>query len=39
MSSITEGAVQRHTTPYRHDMVGSFLRPDSLKEARAQFSY
>lgn len=37
MSIVTEGAVQRHTTPYRHDMVGSFLRPDSLKQARAKF--
>ncbi|WP_049868492.1 MULTISPECIES: 5-methyltetrahydropteroyltriglutamate--homocysteine S-methyltransferase [Paenibacillus] len=24
----------RHTTPYRFDMVGSFLRPEALKEAR-----
>lgn len=25
------------TSPYRYDFVGSFLRPDYLKKARADF--
>ena len=25
------------TSPYRYDFVGSFLRPDYLKQARADF--
>ena len=24
-------------TPFRYDFVGSFLRPEKLKEARSQF--
>ncbi|GKX59059.1 cobalamin-independent methionine synthase II family protein [Leminorella grimontii] len=30
--------MQRHTAPYRADIVGSFLRPDAIKEAREQFA-
>lgn len=37
MSTITEQAQQRQATPYRHDHVGSFLRPEALKEARIRF--
>ncbi|MWV43915.1 5-methyltetrahydropteroyltriglutamate--homocysteine S-methyltransferase [Paenibacillus sp. HJL G12] len=37
MSTITENAQQRTATPFRHDHVGSFLRPEVLKEARARF--
>lgn len=33
MSRLTK----RHQSPYRYDVVGSFLRPQSLKEARHQF--
>lgn len=28
---------QRTATPFRYDIVGSFLRPDALKEARLKF--
>ncbi len=37
MSIVIEDAKQRNATPFRHDMVGSFLRPQALKEARIQF--
>ncbi len=37
MSNPFESAKQRTVTPFRHDMVGSFLRPQALKEARARF--
>ncbi len=37
MSIVIESAKQRTATPFRHDMVGSFLRPHALKEARIQF--
>ncbi len=30
--------MQRHQAPYRADVVGSFLRPDAIKQARAQFA-
>ena len=30
--------MQRHHAPYRADVVGSFLRPDSVKQARLQFA-
>lgn len=30
--------MQRHHAPYRADVVGSFLRPDSIKQARLQFA-
>ncbi|WP_411342493.1 5-methyltetrahydropteroyltriglutamate--homocysteine S-methyltransferase [Paenibacillus sp. WLX1005] len=32
-----EQAVQRKNVPFRNDIVGSFLRPANLKEARTQF--
>lgn len=38
MSLIAEHAPKRTTAPYRYDIVGSFLRSDTLKAARAQFS-
>lgn len=28
--------MQRHQTPFRADIVGSFLRPDAIKQARQQ---
>lgn len=37
MSSVTKGASKRGKTPFRHDMVGSFLRPQPLKDAREKF--
>lgn len=37
MSSILDHASQRKVTPFRHDIVGSFLRPQAIKDARAQF--
>jgi len=36
MSTQTEPK-QRTVTPYRYDIVGSFLRPRALKDARLQF--
>ncbi|MDQ0723523.1 5-methyltetrahydropteroyltriglutamate--homocysteine methyltransferase [Paenibacillus sp. W4I10] len=36
MSTQTEPK-KRTVTPFRYDIVGSFLRPDALKEARSQF--
>lgn len=38
MSSVLEAAKPRSETPFRYDMVGSFLRPQALKEAREKFS-
>ncbi|OWR32405.1 5-methyltetrahydropteroyltriglutamate--homocysteine methyltransferase [Saccharibacillus sp. O23] len=38
MSTIFEQAIQRDTVPFRHDIVGSFLRPQAIKEARARFA-
>ncbi|WP_438349682.1 5-methyltetrahydropteroyltriglutamate--homocysteine S-methyltransferase [Paenibacillus sp. FA6] len=37
MSNIRENATQRKVTPFRHDTVGSFLRPQVIKEARLKF--
>lgn len=37
MSKTIENPKQRKITPFRHDTVGSFLRPEVLKEARAKF--
>ena len=34
MSKLFPNAVMRTRAPYRFDIVGSFLRPDSLKRAR-----
>ncbi|OZB93660.1 5-methyltetrahydropteroyltriglutamate--homocysteine S-methyltransferase [Paenibacillus sp. XY044] len=36
MSTQTK-PTKRTVTPFRYDIVGSFLRPQSLKEARSQF--
>ncbi|MEC0177448.1 5-methyltetrahydropteroyltriglutamate--homocysteine S-methyltransferase [Paenibacillus favisporus] len=36
MSTQTK-LTKRTVTPFRYDIVGSFLRPQALKEARAQF--
>ena len=30
--------MQRQQAPFRADIVGSFLRPDSIKQARQQLS-
>ena len=30
--------MQRQHAPYRADVVGSFLRPDAIKQARQQFA-
>ncbi|WP_037287988.1 5-methyltetrahydropteroyltriglutamate--homocysteine S-methyltransferase [Saccharibacillus sacchari] len=38
MSTIFEQAVQRDTVPFRHDIVGSFLRPQAIKDARIKFA-
>ncbi|MBN2983070.1 5-methyltetrahydropteroyltriglutamate--homocysteine S-methyltransferase [Cohnella algarum] len=37
MSTTFEQAKRRTETPFRHDIVGSFLRPEALKEARRKF--
>lgn len=37
MSIIEHQAKQRSKTPFRHDIVGSFLRPEALKAARRKF--
>ncbi len=37
MSIIEHQAKQRNKTPFRHDIVGSFLRPEALKAARRKF--
>ncbi|MGM1046837.1 MAG: 5-methyltetrahydropteroyltriglutamate--homocysteine S-methyltransferase [Bacillota bacterium] len=37
MSNSLESAKQRTVTPFRHDTVGSFLRPEVLKEARVKY--
>ncbi|PJG84391.1 5-methyltetrahydropteroyltriglutamate--homocysteine S-methyltransferase [Conservatibacter flavescens] len=36
MTALFEHAKPRTKAPYRFDMVGSFLRPENLKQARAQ---
>ncbi|MDO3412534.1 5-methyltetrahydropteroyltriglutamate--homocysteine S-methyltransferase [Saccharibacillus sp. CPCC 101409] len=38
MSTVFEQAVQRDTVPFRHDIVGSFLRPQAIKDARVKFA-
>ncbi|WP_310549821.1 5-methyltetrahydropteroyltriglutamate--homocysteine S-methyltransferase [Paenibacillus glufosinatiresistens] len=38
MSTVTNGTTRRTRTPYRHDMVGSFLRPQALKDAREKWA-
>ncbi len=37
MSITFENAMQRSNPPFRADIVGSFLRPQSIKEARIKF--
>lgn len=37
MMSIQTEPKQRTVTPFRYDIVGSFLRPSALKEARAKY--
>ena len=36
MSKLFEHAQQRSKAPFRYDIVGSFLRTETLKQARAQ---
>lgn len=31
--------MQRHQAPFRADIVGSFLRPDAIKQARQQLAH
>jgi 5-methyltetrahydropteroyltriglutamate--homocysteine methyltransferase len=38
MKHTFENAFQRDSVPFRHDIVGSFLRPPAIKEAREKFS-
>ncbi|SMB79050.1 5-methyltetrahydropteroyltriglutamate--homocysteine methyltransferase [Pasteurella testudinis DSM 23072] len=38
MSKLFENAQPRTKAPFRYDIVGSFLRPENLKQARAQCS-
>lgn len=38
MSAIFKDTTVRKNAPFRYDVVGSFLRPQALKDARAKFS-
>lgn len=38
MNTIFQNAVQRTTVPFRYDIVGSFLRPRAIKDARSKFT-
>ncbi len=38
MNTTFPNATQRTAAPFRHDIVGSFLRPVAIKEARAKFA-
>jgi 5-methyltetrahydropteroyltriglutamate--homocysteine methyltransferase len=38
MTALFGHTTSRATAPYRYDVVGSFLRPEALKEAREQFA-
>lgn len=38
MGTLFENTEKRTTAPLRYDVVGSFLRPDALKEAREKFA-
>ncbi len=38
MDQALDNAIQRDFTPFRHDIVGSFLRPQSIKEAREKYA-
>ena len=37
MSTLFQNTTKRSVPPYRYDIVGSFLRPEALKQAREQF--
>jgi methionine synthase II (cobalamin-independent) len=37
MSTVFKNAMQRSIAPFRADIVGSFLRPQSIKEARTKY--
>ena len=37
MMSLEEITMSNLQTPFRYDYVGSFLRPEKLKQARRQF--
>jgi len=37
MDQTFDNAIQRDSVPFRHDIVGSFLRPQPIKEARKKF--
>jgi methionine synthase II (cobalamin-independent) len=38
MAQVLQDARMRDTPPFRYDVVGSFLRPQNLKDARAQYA-
>jgi len=38
MDQTFDNAVQRDSVPFRHDIVGSFLRPQAIKEARKKYA-
>ena len=38
MDQTFNQAIQRDAAPFRHDIVGSFLRPHSLQEARKKYT-
>ncbi|WP_101697569.1 5-methyltetrahydropteroyltriglutamate--homocysteine S-methyltransferase [Clostridium minihomine] len=38
MGTLFKNTGKRTTAPFRYDVVGSFLRPDALKEAREKFA-
>ena len=38
METTFQNATQRSLPPFRNDIVGSFLRPTAIKEARAKFA-
>jgi methionine synthase II (cobalamin-independent) len=38
MDQIFNNAIQRDSVPFRYDIVGSFLRPEPIKEARDKYA-
>jgi methionine synthase II (cobalamin-independent) len=38
MDQTFDSAIQRDATPFRHDIVGSFLRPQPIKKAREKYA-
>ena len=38
MDQTLDNAIQRDSVPFRHDIVGSFLRPQPIKEARKKLA-